>query len=466
MSASHFVKVRLSFALALLFTAGLSAQTPVHKTTPAPVHKKVAPAKKKVQHHVKHHKKVMKNGNSVERRSNGHISDVHDEQRHMDVHHGLNGDRRVSVMRADHSRIVAERGRGGYIERPYAFHGHDYYRRSYFYHGHLYNRFYRGFYFHGIELHVYAPYRYYPIGFYGWAYHPWHVHVVYAWGWGGSPWYGYYGHYFAPYPEYVSASAWLTDYMISNDLQADYAARQDAGTLDSGPAPELAADTPPALTPEVKDLIAQEVQYDIELENGEAALDAANQEVDPASSGLARMLADGQSHIFVVGSPLDVEDENTQEDCPLSDGDVLQTTDPPGPDDKTASLIVLASKGNKECAKAATVTVDLDDLQEMQNHMRETIDQGMDELQQKQGKDGIPALPPSANAPPTTTAFAKLAPPPDPDAAGVIDQQQKEADTSEKEITAQEAQEDPATPAPPPDAGQQPPAPIVRTTPQ
>jgi hypothetical protein len=33
----------------------------------------------------------------------------------------------------------------------------------------------------------------------------------------------------------------------------------------------------------------------------------------------------------------------------------------------------------------------LTDLQEMQNHMRETIDQGLQDLQAKQGKGGLPA---------------------------------------------------------------------------
>jgi hypothetical protein len=96
-----------------------------------------------------------------------------------------------------------------------------------------------------------------------------------------------------------------------------------------------------------------------------------------------------------VGEPLDVENKLTGDECPLSEGDVLQVTIPPGPEDKTASLVVRASKGIKECAKTATVTVSLNDLQEMQNHMRDSIDRGMEELQQKQGTGGLPAAPPA-----------------------------------------------------------------------
>jgi hypothetical protein len=38
---------------------------------------------------------------------------------------------------------------------------------------------------------------------------------------------------------------------------------------------------------------------------------------------------------------------------------------------------------------------DLQDLQEMNNQMRATIDRGMSELQSKQGQSGLPSLPPN-----------------------------------------------------------------------
>ena len=73
---------------------------------------------------------VTKSGSAVRTRPNGKVSDVHDAKRGMDVHHGLNGGRRVSVERHDGSRVVAERGRRGYVERGYRYHGHDFARRS------------------------------------------------------------------------------------------------------------------------------------------------------------------------------------------------------------------------------------------------------------------------------------------------------------------------------------------------
>jgi hypothetical protein len=145
---------------------------------------------------------------------------------------------------------------------------------------------------------------------------------------------------------------------------------------------------------------------------------------------------------------LDVENKLTGDECPLSEGDVLQMTIPPGPEDKTASLVVLASTGIKECAKTATVTVSLNDLQEMQNHMSNSIDRGMEELQQKQGTGVLPAAPPAATAAPVLSAIAKAEPPPEQDGEAVVAQQQKVADQSEKEVTTQDADETAQQPAP------------------
>jgi hypothetical protein len=354
----------------------------------------------------------------------------------MDVHNGLNGNRRVSVERHDGSRLVAERGRPGYVQRGYNYHGHDFGRRAYYYHGHEYTRFYRGYGYRGMYLSVYAPGFYFAPGFYGWAYNPWAVPITFAWGWGGDPWYGYYGGYFAPYPVYPSAAYWLTDYMISQDLQADYAAHVEAGEVDGAP---MAAGDPTELTPEVKQQIADEVRNQLALENSEAQQNAQHQDVDPGSSGIARLLADGRPHVFVTGSPLDLVDANGQE-CGISDGDVLLLQTPPPADATAANLLVLASKGGQECAKSGTVTVQLTDLQEMQNQMRATIDQGLQDLQAKQGKNGLPPAPPSARAKPTEAEYAAIAPPPDPKDAADLQQQNQQADQAVQE-TADGAQQ-------------------------
>ncbi len=380
---------------------------------------------------------MTKTGSAVRTRPGGRVSDVHDARRGMDVHHGLNGNRRVSVERHDGSRMVAERGRPGFVQRGYSYHGHDFGRRAYYYHGHEYNRFYRGYGYHGLSLNVYAPGYYFAPGFYGWAYNPWAAPITYGWGWGASPWYGYYGGYFTPYPVYASANFWLTDYIISQNLQAAYAAHQEAGEVDG--APEATGGTP-ELTPDVKQQIADEVKQELALENSEATQTAQHQDVDPGSSGIARLLSDGRQHVFVAGDALDLVDSNGQE-CAISDGDVLLLKTPPPADATTADLVVLASKGGKECQKLNTVTVQLTDLQEMQNQMRATIDQGLKDLQDKQGKGGLPPAPPSAMAPPTATEYAQIAPPSTPQDEADLKQQDQQADQAEQEVTSEAPQD-------------------------
>ena len=127
----------------------------------------------------------------------------------------------------------------------------------------------------------------------------------------------------------------------------------------------------------------------------------------------------------------------------------LQT--PPAADATVADLVVLASKGGPECQKQDTVSVALADLQEMQNNMRENIDQGLQDLQAKQGTDGIPALPPSAQSQPDPAQYAAVAPPPDPNAGTEIQQQTQQADQAETAVTQDTgvpANTAPVTPAP------------------
>ena len=389
--------------------------------------------------------RVTRSGSTIRTGPNGRIRDVHDPGRGIDVHHGLAGGRRVSMERPDHSRVFADHGRRGFVERPYSYHGHDFARRSYFYNGRAYDRFYRGYGYRGLYLNVYAPGFYYRPGFYGWAYNPWVTPIAFGWGWGGSPWFGYYGGFFQPYPVYPSAAFWLTDYVISQDLQAEYAANQAAGEAAGVPA----AGGPPELTPEVKQEIADEVRNELALENAEAAQNTQGQDVDPGSSGIARLLSDGKPHVFVAGGALDVVDASSGQECALSDGDPLQLQAPPPPDATAANLVVLASKGGNECAQSSTVTVQLTDLQEMQNHMRETIDQGLQELQAKQGTGGLPAAPPSAQGQPAPAQYAAVAPPPDPNVGAEIAQVDQQGNQSEKDATSDAAQPAGAAPAAP-----------------
>jgi hypothetical protein len=222
--------------------------------------------------------------------------------------------------------------------------------------------------------------------------------------------------------------------MISQDLAAAYAAHQDGAEQAAAP-PEGGQ---PVLTPEVKQMIADEVRNQLALENAEAGQNAQQQDVDPGSSGIARLLSDGRPHVFVAGGNLDVTDASGQE-CAVSDGDTLQLREPPPSDATAANLVVLSSKGNPECQIQLTVSIQLTDLQEMQNHMRETIDQGLQDLQAKQGTGGLPAAPASAAGPAAPAAYAAVAPPPEPNPGADIQAADQQSDQAEKDVTAEAA---------------------------
>jgi hypothetical protein len=372
-------------------------------------------------------------GSEARFRRDGTVREVH--ARDMTIIHGPGGSRRIVVERVDHSRVVAYRGGYGYVQRPFVYRGHEFASRTYLYRGRPYAAYYQRYPYRGVFLEGYRPYRYYRPAFYGWAYNPWRSPVRYSWGWAGNPWYGYYGGYFTPYSAYPSASFWLTDYFIASSLQAAYQQRADNRAYAVNPG------DPVVLTPEVKQAIANEVQSQLALENSESQTAAQGGDVDITSSGLPRILAEASPnhpHVFVVAGPLDVTDSGGQE-CALTAGDVLRLSTAPPPDSTSVYLQVFASK-NQECPRGTTVSVELADLQEMQNHMRASIDQGLQELQAHEG--GLPAPPPSAGAPTVQASFAPIAPPPDPNVSNELQQQAREADTAEKGVLDELKQED------------------------
>jgi hypothetical protein len=128
----------------------------------------------------------------------------------------------------------------------------------------------------------------------------------------------------------------------------------------------------------------------------------------------------------------------------VTEGDVLQLSPGTPANATAANLVVLASKGS-DCRKGATVTVGVADLQDMQNHMRETLDQGMADLQKKQGQGGLPAAPQSANAAPTQTQYAAIAPPPDPNVGQELSTQSQEADRAEADALKESGPSDGGT---------------------
>ncbi len=373
----------------------------------------------------------------------------------MHITNGLHGGRTV-VGTHNGARVVNTGAHAGYVQRPYRnFGGHAYYSRTYYNNGHYYSGVYRGYNWHGHMYYGYHPGFWYHPGFYGWGYHPWGIHLAWGvglWGWGGAPWYGYYGGWFAPYPYYAGPAFWLTDYLIAAQLQSAYAARQaaaaDAAAASYGddggyPPSSASGSATVGLTPEVKQAIADEVSAQLAAQQAQANQDGGSGGQASASPSSAPSAAPASStdevppaldparRTFVVDNNLTVV-ANGQE-CGLTGGDVLtRLSDTPAADD-TVSASVSASK-KSDCAAGQTVAVKVDDLQEMQNHFAEQLNNGLGELAKKQGTDGMPKAPDT-----TTTASDVPPPPPDTTAEKTLQDQQQAADQAEADAKQQAA---------------------------
>jgi hypothetical protein len=157
---------------------------------------------------------------------------VSDPSRGITVNRSARGVRTIVTERNGRTLVSTGPGRG-YMQRPYYRdrYGHAYVQRTYWVHGHPYAYAYRDHYYRGVHYYWYAPPYYYHPVFYGWVYNPWATPVYYNWGWGPAPW--FYGGYFAPAPYYPTASLWLTDYLLAENLRAAYEGA-------AGGAPEIA----------------------------------------------------------------------------------------------------------------------------------------------------------------------------------------------------------------------------------
>jgi len=366
----------------------------------------------------------------------------------MHIEHGVRGGR-TTVSERNGARIVT-RGHGGYVQRAYVTRGgRSYYSRTYYSGGAYRVGLYRGYGWGGRTYYGYYPGYWYHPEFYGWGWQPWGVGVAWgvgAWGWGGAPWWGFYGGWWNPYPVYAAPYFWLTDYLISSSLQAAYAARAEAnadaaasdaaasgGDGGGGDAAPAAAAGPVALSPEVKQAIAEEVKAQLAAQQAQASQDSGGQaSAAPApTSDQPPPALDPAQRTFVVDSDVTVV-ANGQE-CGLTAGDVVtRLTDTPDADQTVNASVAATKKG--DCASGQTVAVKVDDLQEMYNHFQEQLTNGMGELAKKQGTGGMPKAPDTG-----TSAAAVQAPPPDTSVAKTLQDQQQQADQTESQVKQEAA---------------------------
>jgi hypothetical protein len=378
---------------------------------------------------------TTKTGDEARFDSTGHVRVIHSQD--TTIRLGPHGGRTVITERPDHTRIVSMGPHYGYVDRPVVRGGRPYLERTYVSDGHVYARAYPGYYYRGALYYHYAPAYYYAPAFYGWAVHPWHAPVVFAWNWG--PWQGYYGYYFSPYPNYVSASLWLTDYIIAQELQAAFDAQEAANNSQPTPSAESPADSqaaaPPGeisqgapLSPEVKQSIAVEVTAQLNSEDNSATSLTATTGSAPAPSGdvLPEALSP-TNRTFIADISLD-EDLDDGATCSVGPGDVLARVDN-SPDADQKVKVVIRSSAKGDCAAGTRVAVSAADLQDMSNHMREKVDDGVGQLAQDQGKNGMPGAP---AAKPVQVADAQAAP--DLDAQHQLQQQQHTADAAQRNV--------------------------------
>ncbi|MGB9103482.1 MAG: hypothetical protein WCC59_01880 [Terriglobales bacterium] len=346
------------------------------------------------------------------------------------IYRGTHNNVRVVRELPGGRRVVYAGRHYGHMERNYV---RGYRMRTYYEHGHYRAVVYRPYSWHGRPYYVYAPYYYYHPAYYGWAYNPWARPVYYRWGWAGDPWYPYYGYYFAPAPFYPGANLWLTDFILAENLRMAYDAQQSEGVPI---APRVAAASPSEvqLSPEVKQMIAEEVKQQLDAEKAASvrtptAGSPASSAGSPATSKdeLPPALDPGHT-VFVVASNLDVATPDGNE-CDLTPGDVIsRIDDTPGSDDKVQVRVTSSKQG--DCARGSKPAVAVADLQDMNNRFREQLDAGLKQLAENQGKNGLPAAPDTR----TSAAADVPTPEPDKDVQAQLQGLQKDADEAEQDV--------------------------------
>jgi hypothetical protein len=359
------------------------------------------------------------NGNIVRRASDGQVIDVRNPRTGMVIHHGLDGSRHVSVVGADHSRVFATTRGMSYVQHPYQVNGRIYDNRTFAIQGQVFHMVYRPYTWGGQTLDSYASTRFYAPQFYRLAVS--RTPQPFTWQWtyvsNPPPWYGYYRGYFVPESSYNTPLMWLTDFLLASSLAIAYrveppTAPSASPASSSAPAPQPDGNAGPTITPQVKEMLAKEVGHQVAQEAQEAQANAQNRDVPAGSGSIVQELSDHQNHVFVADSDLDLVDQSGRR-CMISEGDVVNVQAGVDLASSTAMAVVLATKGGGECERAAQVPIPISELQEMQNHMRATIDQG------------LANTPAGKKAQTVTPAFASSAPPADNNAANEIETQQK-----------------------------------------
>lgn len=261
------------------------------------------------------------------------------------------------------------------------------------------------------EYH-YGPYHYlrpvpaviYSPAFYTWSFaRP----VPYAWGWGGQPWYVAYGGSFTPYQTYPSMDYWMTDYVISQNLQeayADNAQNAGGGVVGSAPGQAVAAGPPPQIPEDVKQQIEAEVRAELQQQQ-QLAAQGPNNVAPPASANEPDSVPDAlkpEHTTFFVSAQLQTQVDGRN--CTLRRGDVIKRTSGMLSDGTVTASITVSHSA--ECPQGATTQIAFNDLNDMENDFQQHITQGLQVAAANIGK----GLPNGLSPNPTTVPAGQTGP--------------------------------------------------------
>jgi hypothetical protein len=375
----------------------------------------------------------------------------------LSIQHGAHGERVIIAHRPDHSTLVSTGPHSGYLQRTIDQNGRTLIQRTYLSGNKSWQRTYEGsskisptaissmvtsagiapnrvVYKQYIPRYTYTP------AFYNWAGQGWAYPINYHWNWASRRWFAYYGSYFYPWESYSDGSFWLTDYILGQTLSDGYDMQPENGSVPADASSDANGDNADlgqqsgdetvyapfatAIPSEVKQEIAAEVHQQL-MQQSTASEDSSSAQAE-APDDPAQLLQAGQ--IFIVSTPLNVRIDAAYsqalpfgvQQCSLSPGDVLRLTRIPDypsavvSSDATtpaipsfASLEVVASQRG-DCPAGTQVGVQTIALQEMENNFQAQLDDGLQMLHSQQGKDGLPAAPPSTLA--QQSAEADLSP--------------------------------------------------------
>ena len=182
------------------------------------------------------------------------------------------------------------------------------------------------------------------------------------------------------------------------------------------------------LTPEVKQMIAEEVQQQLQAERAAAGQPSASPAgTSPGAISDDPPALDPKTKIFVVSTVLNVDPTDGQ-NCALTPGDIIERKSRTLTADGKVSVGVLNSKEG-DCSVDTETTLDIATLQDMHNQFREQISAGMEKLASSQGKDGLPTGP-AASARQVAEGQAMAAA----DAKDLLTKQVQDADQTEADV--------------------------------